>query len=110
MQSRDHSHVMSPDHTPPSLTLRHYDSCEDDEDDDKGGSSGFAVAKRSFHPPTSTATPTRTKRTEGAGTSPYASGYNSSEEYDVPRRADPEVRRERGDFKYGVGLARLGGK
>ena len=66
-----------------ALPLRHYDSCDDED------SSGVAVSKRGYHPPTASATPARTKRAEGG--SPYASGYNSSEEYDVPRRADPEV-------------------
>ena len=67
------------------------------------------MAKRGYHPPPTSVTPARTKRTEGGspyskrteggspyskrteGGSPFASGYNSSEEYDAPRRADPEV-------------------
>eukprot|EP00731_Ephydatia_muelleri_P036625 Em0293g2a len=89
---------------------RHYDSCDDDGDDGEN-SSGFAVAKRGYHPPPTSVTPARTKRTEGGspyskraeggspyskrteGGSPFASGYNSSEEYDAPRRADPEMER-----------------
>eukprot|EP00731_Ephydatia_muelleri_P001252 Em0001g1252a len=47
----------------------HYDSCDDDGDDGEN-SSGFAVAKRGYHPPPTSVTPARTKRTEGG--SPYS--------------------------------------